>query len=133
MDNYSEAAFEGLFVGVGLVVVLIYIILLILAIISWIAMAKMVRKAGKPGWSVIVPVYNLWVLSEVAVGKGLLGILCLVPVVNFIATLYLFYKLAESFGASEGLCVVNAICPIIGYFLFGFGNTEYAGPASSII
>ena len=129
MENFGDVVAGGII----LVVAVIYIVMFIGTIITLIAMAKMVHKAGKPAWSVIVPIYNFLVLSDMAVGKGLLGILCLIPFVNFIAIPYLFYKLAESFGASPVLCIVNAIFPVIGYFIFGFGGTQYVGPASSVI
>ena len=41
-------------------------LMIISAIILIAAMWKVFTKAGKPGWAAIIPIYNIWVLLEIA-------------------------------------------------------------------
>ena len=75
---------------------------LVICIISLIALAKVFKKAGRPGWAVIVPIYNLYVLFDIAWGKGIMFLLMLIPVVNFVIMIMLYVKLAKAFGKSGG-------------------------------
>ena len=101
------------------------IIGLIVCIISLVALAKVFKKAGRPGWAVIVPIYNLYVLFDIAWGKGIMFLLMLIPVVNFVIMIMLYIKLAKAFGKSggfaAGLIFLNLIFHRLGEFVFRNG------------
>lgn len=67
------------------------------------------KKAGKPGWTSIVPIYNIWVLLEIVGMKGAFSLLILIPFVGVIIvgilTIIAYYKLAEKFGKSSAFGV----------------------------
>ena len=104
------------------------IIGLVIGVICLIALAKIFKKAGKPGWAVIVPFYNLYVLFEIAWGKGILFLLMLIPFVDFIVMIILYVKLAKAFGKSGGFAAgLILLCPIF-LCILGFGSAQYIGP-----
>lgn len=106
---------------------LIYLVILILMIISsW----KIFTKAGKPGWAIIIPIYNIIVLLEI-VGKPWWWLLLMmfVPVVNFIWAIWTINLLSKSFGKGVGFTLGLLFLGIIFVPVLGLGSAEYKGPA----
>lgn len=101
---------------------------LVICIISLIALAKVFKKAGRPGWAVIVPIYNLYVLFDIAWGKGIMFLLMLIPVVNFVIMIMLYVKLAKAFGKSGGFAAGLIFLNLIFVCILGFGSAQYIGP-----
>jgi hypothetical protein len=56
------------------------------------------RKAGKPGWAAIIPIYNYVVLCQVAGYSGWLALLMFVPIVNIIVVFFICLGMAKKFG-----------------------------------
>ena len=105
------------------------IVMLAIALVMIIAHWKIFEKAGKPGWAILIPIYNLIVLLEI-VGKPLWWIfLFLIPFVNIIFGIWVINLLSKSFGKNEGFTIGLLLLPFIFYPILGFGNTEYVGPA----
>jgi hypothetical protein len=107
---------------------LILIICIIICVVIVVSYWKIFEKAGKPGWAAIVPIYNIYTMSDIATGNGILCLLIFVPVVNNLFILYLLYKLARAFGQSVifsfGMIFLAIICiPVL-----AFGKAEYIGP-----
>lgn len=67
-----------------------------------IGMWMIFTKAGEAGWKAIIPLYNTYLLTKIAMGNGWLFLLLLIPVVNVIFAIYLMYKLALAFGRGIG-------------------------------
>ena len=61
----DSAASVGLGAAIGSMIGVYSVIVLIIAILQIIANWKIFTKAGKPGWAVIVPIYNIVVLFEI--------------------------------------------------------------------
>ena len=120
MDDASVAGLAGL--GIGTLV-----IGLLVAVIAIVAMWKIYTKAGKPGWASIVPLYNLYVLFEVAGYNGWMFLLMCIPFVNFIMMILLFVKLAKAFGKSGGFAVGLIFLPFIFLLILAFGSAQYVG------
>jgi hypothetical protein len=121
MDANGTAGFAALIIGM-----LIYFVVLALIIVTtW----KLYRKANKPGWASIVPVYNYVVLLEI-VGRPIWWILLsFVPLVNVYVAFVVALDLAKSFGKSTGFGVANFFVPFITYPILAFSkNARYAGP-----
>ena len=105
------------------------IVLLAISVVIIIAQWKIYEKAGKPGWAILIPIYNLIVLLEI-VGKPIWWIfLFLIPFVNIIFGIWVINLLSKSFGKNEGFTIGLLLLPFIFYPILGFGNTEYVGPA----
>lgn len=86
---------------------------------------KIYSKAGKPGWTSLIPIYNIVVLLEI-VGKPIWWIvLFLVPFVNVIMGFIVAHELAKSFGKGIGFTLGFIFLPIIFYPILGFGKAQY--------
>ncbi|MDD6491220.1 MAG: DUF5684 domain-containing protein [Firmicutes bacterium] len=124
MENY-DAMVTAIGTGVYMVSV---IVSLVISVLTIIAMWKIFKKAGKPGWASIIPFYNTYCLFDLAWGNGWLFLLSLVPCVNIVVMIMLYFKLAKAFGKGTafgfGLLFLNTIFVLI----LGFGNAEYVGP-----
>ncbi len=110
--------------GIGAVMGIIWIALALLMIIS---VGKVFVKAGKPGWAVIIPIYNTIVMIEVA-GKPIWWfLLLLIPVVNLVISILLLVEVAKKFGKGGGFAVGLLFLPIIFWPMLAFGSAEYEG------
>jgi len=111
------------------ITILMVIIIAAIALISIIAQWKIYEKAGKPGWAVIIPFYNIIVLLEI-IGKPIWWIfLFLIPVVNIVFGIWTTNLLSKSFGKDEAFTVGLILLSFIFYPILGFGNAKYIGPA----
>ena len=107
------------------------IIILAIAIVSIIAQWKIYEKAGKPGWAVLIPFYNIIVLLEI-VGKPIWWLfLFLIPGVNLIFGIWTTNLLSKSFGKDEAFTVGLILLSFIFYPILGFGDAKYQGPAGT--
>jgi len=103
---------------------------LALMLLMLISMWRIFAKAGKPGWAVIVPIYNIIVLLEI-IGKPLWWILLfLIPGVSLVFTIWMWNLLSLSFGKNTGFTIGLLLLPIIFIPLLGIGNAKYVGPAA---
>jgi Family of unknown function (DUF5684) len=115
----------ALFGGVTLLVLLV--ILLVTLVGGW----KMFEKAGQPGWAILIPIYNAYILLKIAGRPGWWLLLFLIPLVNVVIAIIVAIDIAKSFG--EGVAfgiLLLAIFSPIGYLMLGFGNYRYLGPAA---
>lgn len=85
------------------------------------------RKAGKPGWAAIVPIYNLYVLFEITWGSGIRFLLLLIPIYNIILGIQTQVRLARAFGKSGGFAAGLIFLPYIFIPLLAFGGAAYQG------
>ncbi len=102
---------------------------LAVAVISIIGMWKMFEKAGEAGWKSIIPLYNVYVLCQIAGRNGWWMLGLLVPFVNIVVSLIIMIDLAKHFGQSTvfGVVALWLFSPI-GYMILGFGDAKYLGP-----
>jgi len=120
---------KSIFMALTFAIVLYILIVLALSIVIIVAEWKIYTKAGKPGWAVLIPIYNTLVMLEI-VGKPWWWILLmLIPVVNMVFVIWMINLLSKSFGKDEGYTIGLILLPIVFYPLLGFGNAEYQGPA----
>lgn len=101
------------------------IVFLVLALVVVIGFWKVFKKAGKPGWAAIVPIYNYVVLLQIT-GLSVWWILILlIPYVNIILMIVIYYRLAKAFGASVWYTVGMILLPFIFIPMLGFGEKTY--------
>ncbi len=112
----------------GIVILIIMLAVIAIIILSIIGGWKMFKKAGRPGWSVLVPFYKEVVLLEmVNLPRWWVLILIGVPVVN----LFIYYKLCRRLGIafgkpSVGFAVGLFLLPFIFIPILGFGKSTYS-------
>ena len=108
--------------------ILITIIGLAMAVIIIAAWWKIYQKAGKPGWAVIIPIYNLIVLLEI-VGKPVWWLfLYLIPGVNLVISIIVYHELSKSFGKDVAFTIGIVLLGIIFIPILGFGSATYTPP-----
>ncbi|RDI33303.1 DUF5684 domain-containing protein [Lentzea flaviverrucosa] len=109
------------------------IIGLIITVIAIVVMWKTFAKAGQPGWAAIVPIYNLYVLTQIGGRPGWWTVLLLIPGVNVVVLAILSIDVAKSFGKDAVFGIVGLwLFSIVGYAILGFGNAQYRGPAALV-
>ncbi len=92
---------------------------------------KVYVKAGQPGWAVLIPFYNFYILLKI-VGKPEWWLLLLfVPFVNIVVGIYVIHLLSKSFGHDIGFTLGLIILSFIFYPILGFGDSKYLGPAGA--
>ena len=107
-------------------VFIIFCLALVVFIIA--AMWKVFVKAGQPGWAAIIPIYNIYIMTKIAGKPGIWTLLCLIPVVNYIFTIWLYNMISKSFGKDEGFTVGLVLLGIVFWPILGFGSARYQGP-----
>jgi hypothetical protein len=116
----TTAPGPGFWIGYSVVMLLIII-----------AMWKVFSKAGQPGWAILIPIYNVYVLCKVAGRPGWWVILLLIPFVNFIICIILDIDIAKNFGKGAGFGIGLLLLPFIFFPILGFGSAQYQGTAGS--
>lgn len=107
-----------------------FLVALIVFIIA--AEWKVYEKAGQPGWAVLIPFYNFYVLLKIVGKPGWWLLLLFVPIVNIVIGIYVVHLLSKSFGHDLGFTLGLIFLSIIFYPILGFGDSEYLGPAGEI-
>lgn len=128
--DYSVSYSSGNFfstIGVGGAILYLAILILLIA-----SLWKIFKKAGKPGWASIIPIYNIIVWLEI-VGKPWWWIFLIffMPVVDIILLIIMIHLLSKSFGKSGWFTVGLLFLGIIFYPILAFGNAKYVGPAGA--
>ena len=87
-------------------------------------------KAGEPGWAVLIPIYNIFVMLKVAGKPAWWIILLLIPIVNLIS-LIIPFEIARRFGKGGGFGLGLLFLPFIFYPMLGFGDATFAPVSTS--
>ena len=113
--------------GAGLGAIgIIYLALIVFLIVT---MWKIFTKAGKPGWASIIPIYNIFVMLDIAGKPAWWFLLFLIPFVNFIVGILVIAGIATNFGKGGGFVVGMILLPIVFYPILAFGSAQYSKPA----
>ena len=93
--------------------------------IPLISYFKIYEKSNKPGWSVIIPIYNVLIYLKV-IGKPWYWIfLFCIPFVNIVFHIWGCNLLSKKFGKEEGFTVGLVLLPFIFLPILGFDNSVY--------
>lgn len=110
----------------GTVLIVFWCALMVLVIAGfW----KVFVKAGKPGWASIVPIYNAFVLLDIAGKPAWWFILFLIPLVNIVIAFIVSIAIAKRFGKGTGFGIGLALLGFIFYPILGFGDAQYSAAA----
>lgn len=90
---------------------------------------KTYTKANQPGWGILIPFYNWWLLVKISDNSALWFVLFLVPIANIIAMFKVNIDVADNFGKGLGFGLGLVFLPFIFYPLLGFGDAQYQGRA----
>jgi len=101
---------------------------LLIALLMIIAMWKIFTKAGKPGWAILIPIYNIIVLLQI-VGKPWWWFF-LIWILAPIFGIWTINLLSKSFGKDEGFTIGIILLSVIFIPILGFGSAQYKGPSA---
>ena len=109
--------------GVPGIVMLIYLAVVVLMLVAtW----KIFTKAGQPGWASIIPIYNLFVMLQIAGKPGWWILLFLIPGVNLVIAILTYIALAEKFGKGAGFGIGLMFLSPIFFPILAFGDAQYS-------
>lgn len=111
--------------GLGAIGILYLALIVFLIVTMW----KIFTKAGKPGWASIIPIYNVFVMLDIAGKPAWWFLLFLIPFVNFIVGILVIAGIATNFGKGGGFVVGMILLPIVFYPILAFGSAQYSKPA----
>ena len=106
---------------IGMIIGLAFTILMIVA--TW----KVFVKAGRPGWAMLIPIYNTYVFLKIAGKPGWWLIWFFIPLANLIFGIIATVALAQNFGKGVGFAVGLILLPIIFIPIMAFGEAQYVG------
>ena len=113
--------------GAPTALVIIYLAIVLLMIVSlWIT----VSKAGRPGVSQIIPIWNIIELVRIS-GKPLwwVVLILLIPIVNIILLIMVLHGISKAFGKDAGFTVGMVFLPFIFFPILAFGKATYSAPS----
>lgn len=132
---------ETKMLGVLIGLIIYVMIFLFYAVPYVIAMWKLVSKAGRPGWSQIIPVYNEFVKADIAKKPIYLPIifavgfiLSIIPIkeirsignlISAIVSLVIFLAFVKKYNMSTGKTILLLFVPIVGVFMIN--DVRYSG------
>jgi hypothetical protein len=96
-----------------------WLLVWLLIILTYVSLWRIYKKAGKPGWGSIIPIYNLILWLEMAGKPAWWIFLFFIPVVNIILAIQVNIRVAENFGKSAafgglGLSFLGFVfCPLL--------------------
>lgn len=111
-----------------------FINLLVLALTVFMIVSLWIifKKAGKPGWAAIIPIYNSIIMLEIAGKPTWWIILYFIPFVNIVISIIVIYNFAKAFGKGGGFTVGLVFLPFIFYPILAFGKSTYMPAAQTV-
>jgi uncharacterized membrane protein YhaH (DUF805 family) len=101
------------------------LILLVCSLLILISLWVVFAKAGRAGWTCLIPIYNMYILMQISGKPGWWAFLMFIPVVGTIFYLLAMLELADKFGRGAlfgvGLCLLPMFC----FPLLAFGGSRY--------
>ena len=88
-------------------------------------MWKTFVKAGQPGWGVLIPIYNAYLLTKIAGKPGWWVLLLFIPLVNIVINAIVSIGVAENFRKGAGFGIGLLFLPFLFYPILGFGDAAY--------
>lgn len=104
---------------------------LLIVIVDVVAAWRIFTKAGQPGWAVLIPIYDGYVMLKIVGRPGWWLILYFIPIVNIVIAIIVAVDLAKSFGQSPAFAVGLILLSFIFYPILAFGDSRYLGPAAA--
>ncbi|MCP3974698.1 MAG: signal peptidase I [bacterium] len=104
---------------------MLWVIYLAIVILVIAGLWKAFEKAGVPGWSAIVPIYNVYVMTKMANRPGWWVILTFIPLVNIVVLVIISMDIAPKYGQTAAFGVGMALLSFIFWPILGFGDAQW--------
>lgn len=102
---------------------------LVVAVVLIISNWKIFTKAGKPGWAILIPIYNIIVMLQIVEKPVWWIIMLFIPVVNIVFAILIIYNLVIKFGQPGWHVILAMFLGVIYYPYLAFSKAEYQGSA----
>jgi hypothetical protein len=108
----------------------LFMICLIPAIFAIICQWIVFTKAGKPGWAILIPIYNLIIFLEIIGKPWWYMFMFLIPIYGwFILPIICINKFSKSFGQGVGFTLGLIFLNIVFVAIIAFSKSiQYIGP-----
>ncbi len=120
--SYGVSTTSGLTGALAAMGLFFWILSMALSILMIVSLWKIFKKAGKPGWASIVPIYNIYIMCEIAEKEWWYVLLSCVPFANIYAMIVLYNGMAKRFGKSGGFVAGMILLPVIFFPMLAFGK-----------
>ena len=120
--SYGVSTSSGLTGAIAAMGLFFWILFMALGILKIVSLWKIFKKAGKPGWASIVPIYNIYIMCEIAEKEWWYILLLCVPFVNIYAIIVLYNGMAKKFGKGGGFVVGMILLPVVFFPMLAFGK-----------
>lgn len=122
---YTTTSTSDAFASIG---VGTWIAALAVAVFSIVTMWIIFKKAGQPGWAILIPIYNLIVLLKIVnLDWWHVLIFIFVPFASVVYAILIPLRLAKVFGKSTSFGVLSIFFSIITNAILAFGEAKYQG------
>jgi hypothetical protein len=111
------------------------VVFMLLYLLSWLTMVGVTiaggwasfTKAGRPGWAILVPIYNTLTMIDIAGKPWWWLFLMMIPLAGIVFAIMIVIEFAKSYGKGVGFALGLAFLPFVFFPLLGFGDAEYEG------
>lgn len=93
------------------------------SILTIVSLWKIYKKAGKPGWASIIPIYNIIVLLQIVDLPLWYLLLLIIPFANIYAVFKIYIELAHKFGKSTGFGVATVFFSVVCFPILAFDKS----------
>lgn len=107
------------------IVPLILLLYAALVLFYVVAGSKVFAKAGQPGWGILVPIFNLYLVCKIAGRPEWWVILMFIPLVNVVIALILAMDIAQSFDKGPGFGIGLWLLSFVFVPILGYGSAQY--------
>jgi len=100
----------------------------IIAITFLLAVMMVFEKGRESGFAILIPVYNVYLLTRITEKPWWWTILLLIPILNIYFGILMMHRLSESFGKSWGFTLGLLLLPVVFLPILAFdSSTIYKG------
>lgn len=100
----------------------IFALMLLIIFSNW----KIYKKAGRPGWNSIVPIYNYYIMLKYIINRPpWIVLLLFIPYVNWGVYIWMSILLAKRFNKEWTFAIGLMLLPFIFYPILAFGKSKF--------
>lgn len=121
----------GVFKGMGAGMLIVWLAIMVFMIVSWWIVFK---KAGQPGWAILIPIFNFLVILRVAekpwwwVFSVLLAIIPIAgPILFLVVWVLICNAISKNFGQGAGFTVGLVLLSVVFVPILAFGDYKWKG------
>lgn len=101
------------------------LILMLIAILVIVSEWIIFTKAGKPGWAIFIPIYNIIVYLQIIRTPWWWIFLLCIPIANIVFAIIILNRLSIAFGKGSGFTVGLIFLSFIFLPILAFGDAKY--------